>query len=465
MQLPLILDRRTGVTLVDQIVGAIGDAIRQRRLRAGDALPSIRSLARDHGVSAFTVVEAYGRLASIGSIVSRRGSGFRVAEAAAVAPPPAPVWAAPTLSAAWLLSDVFADHSVPIKAGCGWIPGEWINESGMQHAFRALSRVPGPRLGGYGHPFGMASLRELIAGFLRRHALPVDASNILLTQGATQGLDLVVRTLLRAGDTVVVEDPCYCNLLQILQLAGLRVIGVPRTVDGLDLARLEHIVLQSRPKAIFINTVLQNPSGASLSLAAAFRLLQLADRHGLWVIEDDIYRDLAPTGAPCLAAMEGLNRVIAISGFSKTISPMLRVGFIAAHRDLLAELARTKMAVGLTSSEVAERVAANILLEGHYDRHVAFLVEKLHGAHERVAARMLAAGAEVFHQPRAGLFLWARLPIDPARSAQVATQALAHGIWLAPGSYFRPGDVASNWFRFNVATSDVDVLWDFVRAL
>ena len=163
--------------------------------------------------------------------------------------------------------------------------------------------------------------------------------------------------------------------------------------------------------------------------------------------------------------MEGLNRVITISGFSKTISPMLRVGFIAAHRDLLAELARTKMAVGLTSSEVAERVAANILLEGHYDRHVAFLVEKLHGAHERVAARMLAAGAEVFHQPRAGLFLWARLPIDPARSAQVATQALAHGIWLAPGSYFRPGDVASNWFRFNVATSDVDVLWDFVRAL
>ena len=93
MQLPLVLDRGAGVTLVDQIVGGIGEAIRQRRLRAGDALPSIRSLARDLGVSAFTVVEAYGRLASIGSIVSRRGSGFRVAEASAVAPAkPARTW-------------------------------------------------------------------------------------------------------------------------------------------------------------------------------------------------------------------------------------------------------------------------------------------------------------------------------------------------------------------------------------
>ena len=148
MQIPLLLDRHSGSTLVGQIVDAISEAIGQRRLRAGDALPSIRSLAREHGVSAFTVAEAYGRLASIGSIVSRRGSGFRVADTTAVVAPPALAWAAPTLSAAWLLSDVFADHSVPIKAGCGWIPGEWINESGLQHAFRALGRVPGPRLGG-----------------------------------------------------------------------------------------------------------------------------------------------------------------------------------------------------------------------------------------------------------------------------------------------------------------------------
>jgi len=95
----------------------------------------------------------------------------------------------------------------------------------------------------------------------------------------------------------------------------------------------------------------------------------------MWVIEDDIYRELAPAGAPCLAEMDGLNRVIYISGFSKTITPTLRVGYVAAHAEILTDLARTKMAVGLTSSEVTERVVANILIDGHYDKHVELLTK------------------------------------------------------------------------------------------
>jgi DNA-binding transcriptional MocR family regulator len=363
------------------------------------------------------------------------------------------------------LSDVFADHSVPTKAGCGWIPGEWINESGLQHALRALSRVPGPRFGGYGHPFGMASLREQIATSLRRISVPAQVSNILLTQGATQALDLVVRTLLRPGDTVVVEDPCYCNLLQILQLSGLKVIGVARSADGHDFEQLERVLNEYKPKAIFINTVLQNPSGSSLSTENAQRLLDMAARDGLWIVEDDIYRELAPPEAPCLAAMEGMSRVIYISGFSKTITPTLRVGYVAAHAEVLADLARTKMAVGLTSSEVTERIVSNVLSEGHYARHVDFLKVKLGVAHARVTERMQSLNMEIFDQPGAGLFLWARLPIEAEQSAKVATRALERGIWLAPGSYFHPGDRRSNWFRFNVATSDNDGLWDFVHTL
>jgi DNA-binding transcriptional MocR family regulator len=93
------------------------------------------------------------------------------------------------------------------------------------------------------------------------------------------------------------------------------------------------------------------------------------------------------------------------------------------------------------------------------------LIENLHAAHIRVARNMRATGMEIFHEPGAGLFLWGKLPIEPSQSIRVATQALQHGIWLAPGSYFRPEDQASNWFRFNVASSDNPVLWDFVRSL
>jgi DNA-binding transcriptional MocR family regulator len=465
LALSLNLDRNADQSLVEQIVVSLTDAIGKRALRAGDALPSVRQLAREQGLSAFTVSEAYQRLVASGQVIAKRGASYRVVDKRTAAASVTPAWSAPSLNAAWLLSDVFADHSVPIKAGCGWIPGEWINESGLQQAVRTLSRVPGARFGGYGHPFGMASLREQIAARLRRNDIPVESSNVLLTQGATQALDLVVRTLLRPGDTVIVEDPCYCNLLQILQLAGLKVVGLPRSADGHDLDQLTLLIKRARPKAIFVNTVLQNPSGTTLSLSHAKRLLEIADQHGLWVIEDDIYRELAPEGAPCLAALEGLRRVIYISGFSKTITPTLRVGYVAAHADILASLARSKMAVGLTSSEVTERIVANVLSDGHYQQHLKFLTDKLKQAHQRVCASMQAAGVEIFQQPDAGLFLWARLPIDPKHSATVATRALQHGIWLAPGAYFRPEDRASNWFRFNVANSDHAVLWDFIRTL
>ncbi|HVE10153.1 MAG TPA: PLP-dependent aminotransferase family protein [Paraburkholderia sp.] len=466
IELDLNRNRRTAPTLVEQIAQAFAQAIDAHTLRAGALLPSVRQLAQQHALSTFTVTEAYQRLVSMGLVVARRGSGYRVAARAATARAvPAADWQPPSLTATWLLSDVFADHSVPIKAGGGWLPHEWINETGLQQALRALSRVPAARLGDYGHPYGFAPLRERVAAQLDRFGLPVDASHVLLTQGATQALDLIVRTLLRAGDAVVVEDPGYCNLLQILKLAGLVVHGVPRTRSGIDTDALAALVAAQRPKAIFVNTTLQNPTGTSFSMASAFRLLQIAEQHRLWVIEDDVSRELAPPGAPLLAAMEGLQRVLYIGGFSKTVSPSLRCGYVVAERDVLRELARTKMAVGLTSSETIERLVDKVLHEGGYARHVELVNERLRAAHASVEERAAACGLEVFQQPRAGLFLWMRLPVAPERANAIATAALADGIWLAPGSYFRPDDAPSAWFRFNVPHSTDDALWRFIERI
>ena len=468
IELQLERDRRGTSTLVEQVVQGFAAAIESQSLRAGALLPSVRQLAQTQGLSTFTVTEAYNRLVSMGLVVARRGSGYRVATLDA---PPARVnasandWQPPSLTATWLLSDVYADHSVPIKAGCGWLPNEWVNGAGLQHALRATSRVPPGRLADYGHPYGFAPLRERIAEQLDRRGLPVDVSNVLLTQGATQALDLIVRTLLRPGDTVLVEDPGYCNLLQILKLAGLNVQGVPRTPAGLDADALERLVAAHRPKAMFVNTTLQNPTGTTLGMASAFRLLQTAERQRMWVIEDDVSRELAPAAAPLLAAMEGLHRVLYVSGFSKTVTPGLRCGYVVAERDVLRELARTKMAVGLTSSEPIERIVDKVLLEGRHARHVETVNERLKAVHVQVEERIDAAGLELFHRPRAGLFLWARLPVEPARATEIATAALRDGIWLAPGSYFRPDDAPTAWFRFNVPYSTDDALWRFIAGI
>jgi DNA-binding transcriptional MocR family regulator len=449
-------------TLVEQLVRAFAQAIEAQTVRAGAALPSVRQLAREQGLSTFTVTEAYGRLVSMGLVISRRGSGYRVAARGVATRTAMPAWQPPSLTATWLLSDVYADHSVPIKAGCGTLPNEWVNEGGLHQALRSLARVPATRLADYGHPYGFARLRERIAEQLDRLGLPAALDNVLLTQGATQALDLIVRTLLRPGDAVIVEDPCYCNLLQILKLAGLKVVGVQRTPTGIDLDALDALVATHRPKAVFVNTTLQNPTGATFGMASAFRLVQLAERAGMWIVEDDVSRELGSSNVPVIAAMEGLQRALYVGGYSKTITPALRCGYVVGQRDVLRELARTKMAVGLTSSETIERIVDKVLVEGHYARHVERIDLRLKEAHAVVEERMDELGLDVFHRPRAGLFLWARLPIEEERAAEVATAALGDGIWLAPGSYFRPDDAPSAWFRFNVPYSTDERLWRFL---
>ena len=179
--LELNRDRKTAPPLVDQVVSALSVAIGQHLLREGDRLPSVRQFAASQGLSTFTVAEAYNRLVSMGVVSARRGSGFRVAEREQKDAPAAPAWSAPTLNASWLLSDVFADQSVPFKPGSGWLPTEWTNESGLRHALRALSRAPASRMGGYGHPYGFAPMRYYIAADLRGYYMSVDAGNLVLT--------------------------------------------------------------------------------------------------------------------------------------------------------------------------------------------------------------------------------------------------------------------------------------------
>jgi len=460
-----VRDRGRASTLVEQVVDAFVRAIEGQSLRPGMAVPSVREFARRHGVSTFTVATAYGRLAAQGWLDARRGSGYRVAARGRPGGQgAAQTWQPPRLGAAWLLSDIFADHSVPIKAGCGWLPPEWVDETGLHHALRQQARVPAAQIGGYGHPYGYAPLREQVAAGLAEHGMQVEPAQVLTTQGVTQGLDLVVRTLLRPGDAVVVESPGYTNLLQMLRLAGMRIIAVPRTAEGLDIDALEAAAAR-HPRALFVNTVLQNPTGTSLSMANAFRVLQAAERHGMWVVEDDVSRPLLGGVAPVLAALDGGNRVIHLGGYSKTISPSMRVGYVVAQRDLVRDLARTKMAVGLTSPELMERIVHRVVRDGHYRPHVERVRERLTLAHGQVTARMEALGMEIYAQPQAGLFLWARPRAGAAGrgSNRLAELALHDGIWLAPGAYFDVEDRDTPWLRFNVAYAQAPTLWRFLE--
>jgi len=457
------LDPKDATPLVTQIVEGFRGLIESGSLRPGAKAPSIRQFAHAHEVSVYTVVDAYDRLVALGYFVSRPHSGFFVRRrevSASVAGRPGPNY---HFDSMWYLRRVFENRSLDLKPGCGWLPGEWLFEEGLRRSLRSLASET-VDLGGYGEPKGFLPLRQLVRDMLADQEIAMTAEQVLLTHGSSQAMDMVARRLVQPGDAVLVDEPGYPNMLFSLRFLGARLIGVPRTPNGYDLVALENLVREHEPKVFFTQPRLQSPTGSVASLAHLHRVVQLAERHQLMVVENDIYADLDPEPRPSLASLDQLERVVYISSFSKTVSPNLRVGYVAAHPDVLEDLAQLKMISGLTSSEFAERLAYGALIDGRWRKHLRGLRDRLARAHQTVAQKLETHGFEVFNEPKAGMFLWARHPhVDNA--TELAYQAKEHDILLGPGHLFTTDLRPSPWMRFNVAFGEDDRLWAFLQAL
>jgi DNA-binding transcriptional MocR family regulator len=224
------------------------------------------------------------------------------------------------------------------------------------------------------------------------------------------------------------------------------------------------LLQRRRVKCLFTNTSFHNPTGTTTSSATAHRILELADRYDLTIIEDDIFAELAPRAQPTLASLDELQRVIYVSSFSKTLSPALRAGYLAAPAAWAARLARAKVMTSLGSSELLEQLVLQILTHGHYRRHLKRLHERLSAAQARVAQTFEAQGVELAFRPQSGLFLWAKLPSKDS-VGKLWRRALSEGVLLAPGELFRPDGRATAHWRFNVAHCDAPALYRFLQAL
>ena len=459
----ITLDPNSPTPLVSQIVDGFRRVIADQTLRPGSKLPSIRGLAAQHAVSVFTVVEAYDRLVAQGWVVSKSNAGFfvkRRQEAPAPLKTEAPINAL-RFDARMYLRQIFENRHLELKPGCGWLPNDWLFEEGVRRSLRQLAS-DGVELGGYGLPHGHMALRVLIAESLTERHIPVDAENILLTQGSSQALDLVARRLVRPGDTVLVDDPGYPNLMFMLRFLGARLVGVPREPGGYDLAALASLLAEHRPKAFFTQPRLQSPTGSVAPMAQLHRVLQLAEKYDVAVVENDIYADLDPEARPSLASLDQLRRVVYIGSYSKTISPNIRVGFLVANPELLDELAQLKMVSGLTSSDLNERLAFGALTEGRWRKHLKSLRDRLAQAHGVVGQRLNDLGFELYSEPKAGMYLWARHP-DLPDCIELSQRAVGSGMLLGPGHLFLTEPRPTGWLRFNVAFSDDERLFRFLR--
>jgi DNA-binding transcriptional MocR family regulator len=449
------LDRSSRDSLVVQIVRAVERLIDSGALKPGQKMPSVRAIARQLHVSTFTVVEANERLMAAGRLQSRRGSGYFITHAEAAHTKHATARAAPARITGALAQDLYNGNTGKLPACAGWLPANWHGDGWIQDATRQAIRVHSDRLQGYGDAMGLPDMRRLLAQKLRQTLLDVDEQSVLLTRSATHAFDIILRTLCRPGDRVLVEDPGHPTLRSLIELHGCVPIAIPRSAEGLDLDVLEQLASQQTPKAFFVNTVAQNPLGTTLPAFQLHRLLGLADRFDFWLVEDDAFRELQPQAQPSLAAMDGLRRVVRVDSTSKTLSPFVRVGSICASGTLIGDFTRVKMVSGLTTSELDERVACFAMGSSDYRRMVSRLQARLENACTAGIEHLREMGLQPLARPACGMFVSARWTGATGAAAPsgraIAELASDRGIVLAPAELFSSTSGDAPWFRFNVA--------------
>ncbi|KQY89329.1 PLP-dependent aminotransferase family protein [Pelomonas sp. Root1444] len=460
------LDRDSPTPLADQIEQRLHALIASAQLPPGARLNSIRQLASRLGVSPNTVVIAYDRLVAAGLIDSRGTAGFFVAEGPADAMPDAVrVEAGEEQEAVWLAQQANDQKAGVLLASSGALPATWLEDAIPAAAVqRGLARASAG-MAARCPPQGLPELRERIATLLRSQGIAVDAGRVLTTYGGTHAIDLICRTLLRPGDAVAVETPGYFLLFDRLRQAGVNIIPVARRPDGIDLEQLDAACTQHRPRLLFIQSVLHNPTGWGSSAANLHRVLMLAQRHGFLIAEDDVqghFHPQVPNSPTRLAQLSGLDRVIYYSSFCKAMSPALRLGYMAAEPALIKALMREKIVSVLTTSTLNELVLLEVLAAGRWRKHLDRLQQRLSTARAAATQQLRQAGVLLEHPGEGGLFLWGAVPAGVDVDS-VVKGAFRQGILLVGGATFAADGARDPHIRFNAAFSQQPRLADYLR--
>jgi DNA-binding transcriptional MocR family regulator len=373
----------SGLPVYQQIAVQIRAAVDGRSVGEGDRLPTIRALAEQLGVHRDTVAQAYDALARDGIVETTVGRGTFVT---ASAPGVEPIPYEPRLSPLAERVVAFdrnrprfgsADHAIPLHS---LIPGPDLFPA---EAFRkALNRVlqeGGPELLLYGAPQGHEGLRTALAKRMCAEGMRVGADDVVLCHGASQGIALAMRLFAAQGDVVALEEPTYNNALATALGLGIGSIPVPMREDGVDLDALERTLARPEVVAFYTMPTFHNPLGTTTSLAHRRRLLEIAHRTGVPIIEDGFEMDLRFTGRPLppLAALDDSGLVVHLFSFSKSLFPGARVGAIVARGRCIDALLGLKRATDLSDAMPLQAALACLLESGEYERHLGRIRREL----------------------------------------------------------------------------------------
>lgn len=327
---------------------------------------------------------------------------------------------------------------------------------------------------------GYRPLRELIASWMRddpRHRLPAcGTDNILITSGSQQALDLIGRMFIDPGDRILVESPTYLGALQAWSAYGPQYVTVPSDEAGMVVDALEQ-ALRAKPKFIYLVPNFNNPTGRTLSLERRRRLIEIAARHGVPIVEDDPYGQLRFEGEmlPSLVSLAGgrgpangayHGSVIYLSSFSKILAPGFRLAWVCAEPEVIATLTRGKQGADLHTATLSQTIAWEVAKDGFLNRHL----EVIRRTYRERRDVMLAAMQQHFpasarwNRPEGGMFLWCELA-DGVDATERLRAAVPKKVAFVPGASFYPCGGGENTLRLNFSNAAPDLIREGIARL
>lgn len=328
----------------------------------------------------------------------------------------------------------------------------------------------GARVVQYSSTDGVPLLREWIASSFTAEAgrsINPD-TQVLVTHGSQQGLDLVGKILVDEGDVVVVEDPAYLGMLQSIDLYGPRYEAIPGDENGMRTDVLEErLVAGLRPKLVYVVPNFHNPSGATMAVDRRRHLAELADRFGFLILEDDPYAAIRFRGSPVAPVAAFTDRTINLATFSKMVAPGFRVGWIVGPEPVIAMLNKAKQATDLHTSTFAQHLLVNLVTQpGWLDQHRTRIVPIYRERCDALSAALRDTFGDriSFHDPEGGMFIWADFPGLPSTEPFFA-RSIEHGVAFVPGSAFAVDQQPTSTARFSFATLSVSQLADAAARL
>jgi DNA-binding transcriptional MocR family regulator len=342
---------------------------------------------------------------------------------------------------------------------------------------RALIEEPGAALQ-YGATEGYNPLREQLADFMASKGVKgLNPDGLIVTTGSQQALDLVAKTLLNPGDVALVEAPTFLATIQCFRLYGPQVLGVPIDAEGVQIDQLEAMIVQHRPKLVYLVPTFGNPSGAMLSLKRRLQVLELAVKYQTVVVEDDPYGDLYVGDAPPPSLLALSDQVpgsrewlVHCGSLSKVLSPGLRVGWMIAPPALLARATMCKQFSDAHTSTFAQATAAQYLKAGRMPATLN-TVRRVYAERARAMGEALTkelGHALRFSQPQGGLFFWANLTGANGQETDgsaLAKRAIEKGVAFVPGAPFYANNPDASAIRLSFATADVDKIKEGIARL